>query len=199
MNNSENINEIAAALVMFQQKKPQIDLNSTVTVKTKAGGEYSFKYATIGHTLEKLQPILTECKLAYTQLLQSDNSITTMLIHADNGQYLSSNKPLDLPNGATAQEVGSFITYYKRYALLAMLGVVAEDDEDGNIASGNTASKTEDNNPWLNKFNKDDSIHKDYWVIVNGAKDKGYGVKDLRKYYKISKPVAAELEKDLAK
>lgn len=138
----EKLDLIAKALIEFQSKKPVIELNSTVKVKTKQGGEYSFKYATLAHALEKVQPVLTACKLAYTQFTDSENNLHTMLLH-ESGQFIEGVKPLDLPNGASAQEVGSFITYYKRYSLLAMLGVVAEDDEDGNIASGNTASKRE--------------------------------------------------------
>lgn len=44
-------------------------------------------------------------------------------------------------NTANAQSIGSAITYAKRYAFCAILGIVADDDEDANIASGNTAQK----------------------------------------------------------
>ena len=37
------------------------------------------------------------------------------------------------------QEYGSAITYARRYALVAILGVASEEDDDGNAASGNTA------------------------------------------------------------
>ena len=36
-----------------------------------------------------------------------------------------------------AQSVGSSITYAKRYAYCAILGIVADEDDDGNMASGN--------------------------------------------------------------
>ena len=44
-------------------------------------------------------------------------------------------------NTANAQSIGSAITYAKRYAFCAILGIVADDDEDANIASGNSAQK----------------------------------------------------------
>lgn len=44
-------------------------------------------------------------------------------------------------NTADAQSIGSAITYAKRYAFCAILGIVADDDEDANIASGNSAQK----------------------------------------------------------
>ena len=44
-------------------------------------------------------------------------------------------------NTANAQSIGSAITYAKRYAFCAILGIVADDDEDANIASGNSAPK----------------------------------------------------------
>lgn len=153
----ENIGEIAKALVKFQSEKPAIDLNSEVQVKTKAGGSYSFKYATLAHTIDKIQPTLKDCNLAYTHLLNIDDSITTLLIHSESGQSLSATKSLNLNDNATAQEVGSFITYYKRYSLLAMLGIVAEDDDDGNIAGGNNFNKN--NYKWGSA--KDESLQ---WV-----------------------------------
>lgn len=151
----KELKEIAKALVFFQSKMPKIELNSTVNVTTKTGGSYSFKYATLAHTLEVIRPLLKECNIAYTHIMNNDDSITTLLIHAESGECLESNKSLNLPDNATAQEVGSFITYYKRYTLLAMLGIVAEDDDDGNIAGGNKFNKykfgsaKDDKLPWI--------------------------------------------------
>jgi hypothetical protein len=67
-----------------------------------------------------------------------------------------------------------------------------------NEAAPKTDNKKESNdNPWLNKYNKDKTERTDYWKIVNAAKEKGLKVADLRKHYKISKELAAELETDL--
>jgi hypothetical protein len=41
----------------------------------------------------------------------------------------------------SAQEVGSLITYFRRYALVALLGIATEEDDDGNAASGGKVAK----------------------------------------------------------
>lgn len=61
-------------------------------------------------------------------------TLTTVLIH-DSGEWIAgtAGAPLKQPD---AQSVGSALTYLRRYALAAVVGVVAEDD-DGNAASRN--------------------------------------------------------------
>ena len=44
----------------------------------------------------------------------------------------------------TAQALGSAVTYAKRYALTALLGIAADEDDDGNAASGNTIEDSRD-------------------------------------------------------
>ena len=65
--------------------------------------------------------------------------ITTRLVH-ESGQWMEGtlSLPVERPN---AQGAGSAITYGRRYALAAMCGIVADDDDDGNGAS--TAPKTD--------------------------------------------------------
>jgi hypothetical protein len=46
------------------------------------------------------------------------------------------------PKDATPQGHGSAITYLRRYALSAVLGLATEEDDDGNAASAPVASKT---------------------------------------------------------
>lgn len=51
--------------------------------------------------------------------------------------------------------------------------------------------------PWLNKYDKKNNELKDYWTIVNHAREKGLKPVNLRDHYNISKAVFSELEKDL--
>jgi len=174
MKTSQTVTEIFKALISFQSNKPNIDLNTTVSVKTKAGGSYTFKYATLSHVLKECQPLLTKNKIGYTHAIDEENNLITTIIH-ESGEWLQSVKPLDLPSNSTAQEVGSFITYYKRYSLLGMLGVIAEDDEDGNIASGNTAKKRE-----ISIWANDSDVDKILSLIDSGEIDRA---KDGLKYW----------------
>ncbi len=56
--------------------------------------------------------------------------LVTKLTHAESGQWQASLSVIPLPK-ADPQGMGSAITYARRYALSAMLGIVTEDDFDG--------------------------------------------------------------------
>ena len=60
--------------------------------------------------------------------------MVTKLTHAESGQWQSSLAVVPLPK-ADPQGVGISMTYMRRYALSAMLGIVTEEDTDGEFAS----------------------------------------------------------------
>lgn len=139
MDKSEEIDKLAIALAKFQGSLEQPSLNSEVEVETKTGGKYKFKYADLSECKRVAKQPLAENELAVCQLIEDDYSIRTILLHSS-GQWISSKVRMP-SNTANAQSIGSAITYAKRYAFCAILGIVADDDEDANIASGNTAQK----------------------------------------------------------
>lgn len=137
---------IYAALVKCQSEIPDIKKNSTVSVKTKTGGNYSFNYATLENIVKTLKPILKENGLAYLQTVEHDG-VKTTIIHSSGEQVESGYLPIDF--SGSMQDIGSRITYAKRYSLAALLGVVAEDDDDGTIDAGNDFSKKPKIETWL--------------------------------------------------
>ena len=139
MEKSEEIDKLATALAKIQGKLEQPSLNSEVKVKTKTGGEYKFKYADLSECKRAAKQPLADNELSVCQLIEDDYSIRTILLHSS-GQWISSKVRMP-SNTADAQSIGSAITYAKRYAFCAILGIVADDDEDANIASGNTTQK----------------------------------------------------------
>lgn len=139
MDKSEEIDKLAIALAKFQGSLEQPSLNSEVKVKTKTGGEYKFKYADLSECKRAAKQPLADNELSVCQLIEDDYSIRTILLHSS-GQWISSKVRMP-SNTADAQSIGSAITYAKRYAFCAILGIVADDDEDANIASGNSAQK----------------------------------------------------------
>lgn len=133
---SESINEISAALSAFQGSAEQPKLEKEVKVKTKAGGSYSFKYADLCACVKAATPALKSNGLSVCQLI-SDGKLVTILSHKS-GQWFKSE--LMLPNQTTDyQAYGSAITYLKRYSYCAILGIVADTDDDANLACGNQA------------------------------------------------------------
>ena len=139
MDKSEEIDKLAIALAKFQGSLEQPSLNSEVKVKTRTGLEYKFKYADLSECKRAAKQPLADNELSVCQLIEDDYSIRTILLHSS-GQWISSKVRMP-SNTADAQSIGSAITYAKRYAFCAILGIVADDDEDANIASDNTAQK----------------------------------------------------------
>ncbi len=95
---------------------------------------FKSKYVSLGSLQEAIKPVLVEAGLCYVQLLEGTRTVTTMLIHAESGEFIQSSVSMK-PEKDTPQGVGSAITYQKRYALAALLGINTDYDDDGNSAS----------------------------------------------------------------
>lgn len=128
---------LAAALAKAQAAFTNPPRNRTVTVRTKNGAEYSFKYADLAGVLDVVRKPLADNGLAIMQpLAQSDGRVfvRTILLH-ESGEQLAS----ELEAGSVAMDIkdlGGKITYIRRYALSAMLGIASEEDEDENPHAG---------------------------------------------------------------
>ena len=129
---SEQINELATALVNAQSSFEAVNKGRTATIPTKSGGSYSYSYADLGDIVKIVLPTLKENGLAFVQLpaaIDGLPALTTMLLHVS-GQWISETMLLHIDK-ADAQGQGSAITYARRYALSALLGIVTETDDDG--------------------------------------------------------------------
>ena len=126
---------LAAALAKAQAAFPVISRDKEVTVTTKSGGSYKFKYAPLDSILNAVRTPLSSNGLAIVQLLD-DGDLVTMLMH-ESGARLAGR--VSLPSVEGVQALGSAITYLRRYSIQAILGIAAEEDDDGNHASGNAA------------------------------------------------------------
>ena len=102
------------------------------------------KYADLGAIIDTAQPVLAKHGLAVSQLCTTEGDevgVETMLMHKS-GEWIASSMsiPLGEERGkSTAQVAGSIVTYIRRYALAAILGMYADEDGDGNAegAGGN--------------------------------------------------------------
>lgn len=135
---------IYTALSDFQKEVKAVPLTKEVSVTTKTGGSYKFRYAPLPQIIETIQPVMEKTGLSFTQTISKDE-IVTSICHKS-GEAITSNIPFPMPKTKTdskgevpltAQEVGSWITYLRRYGLVTALGLVAEEDDDANVASGN--------------------------------------------------------------
>lgn len=133
---SAEVNELSAALSAFQGEVEQPKLEKEVNVTMKNGGKYSFKYADLSACVKSAAPALKANGLSVSQII-SDGKLITLLSHKS-GQWFKSE--LFLPQQSSDyQSYGSAITYLKRYSYCAILGIVADTDDDANMAMGNEA------------------------------------------------------------
>lgn len=132
---STEIDQIAAALSAFQSELKQPELSKEVKVTTKSGSSYKFKYADLSTCVKAATPAMTKNGLVVTQII-INGTLVTILAHKS-GQWFRSEIAIGRPNDF--QALGSAITYLKRYTYCAILGIVADTDDDANAACGNEA------------------------------------------------------------
>ncbi len=140
MQSSESLANISAALIKAQSDFPKITRDKTVKVKTRGGGEYEFSYAPLDSIIDKIRPVLAANGLSFIQAV-GEKTLKTRIIHLS-GEWIEGGDTPILAQSGSAQDVGSGITYARRYSLAAMLGIASEDDDDANRASGNKAKTT---------------------------------------------------------
>jgi len=127
---SEQINEIAKAMSLAQAiMKP--------AEKDSVNPHFKSRYSDLSSSWESIRKPITDNGLSVWQDVTSTDAgiaITTRVVHCS-GQWIEFG-PLNIPTiKKDAQGFGSAITYGKRYALCAAMGIVADDDDDGNEAS----------------------------------------------------------------
>jgi hypothetical protein len=125
VNQSENIEMLAAALAKAQGviANPAFDA---------VNPHFKNRYATLGAHIEAVRGAFPANGLSVVQFVQSPErdrvSLTTRILHSS-GQWIEST--VSASTGAKVQEIGSTVTYLRRYALAAIVGIVGEEDDDG--------------------------------------------------------------------
>jgi hypothetical protein len=131
METSSTIKNIAAALSAFQAEVGNVPKDGTNPF-------FKSKYATLENGITFVKPFLAKHDIAYAQFPQ-ERGLYTVLMHTS-GEWMGSWAALVIKD-ETPQGQGSAITYMRRYALFAALGIATEDDDDGNEASKPTQSR----------------------------------------------------------
>jgi hypothetical protein len=138
MRTSEQTHDLVAALAKARVDFEPIVRTKTVTVKTDRGS-YTFSYAPLEDILAAVMEALSAHGLVLVSGIDqgADGGVVlhTRLMHAS-GQWLES--CVHVGRHAKMQEMGSSLTYARRYAITGLLGISADDDDDANAADGNT-------------------------------------------------------------
>ena len=163
------------ALAAFQQEVPTIH---------KGTQGYGYSYADLPAIFDIINPLLKKHGLGFTQLI-CGQSVKTIVFHAESGELIEC--ATDIPTNVQLkgmndfQVLGSAITYIRRYALSAALGLVTDKDTD---AAGEQAPKEEkpkEEKEWLNIGTP--AFEKAKEAIKAGT----HTIADVRKKYAVSK------------
>lgn len=127
----EEMKSLYKALAKFRQqlKQPAKDGSNPYLKST---------YVTLDGVIKAVDTALEGTGLSYIQEAATSDglpAVRTVLFHEDGGMMASGWLSLPLKSGATPQDVGSLLTYAKRYQLAAFFGVSSDVDDDGNSAS----------------------------------------------------------------
>jgi hypothetical protein len=134
---SETIGALAAALAKAQGElsNPEKSLTATIRSPFSHGDDRAFRYASLASGLDIVRKCLGQHEIATIQTTAIDQNaghirLTTLLAHAS-GEWISSDWPVcPISETATPHRMGAALTYARRYALFALVGIAGEDDLD---------------------------------------------------------------------
>jgi hypothetical protein len=134
---SRSIGNLAAALAKAQVElvNPEKSMVATIPVGGKGATEQIFRYAPLSSGLDIVRKTLGQHEIATVQATAIDHeagfvNVTTTLAHAS-GEWISSDWPVcSLEDMASPKRMGAALTYARRYALFALVGIAGEDDLD---------------------------------------------------------------------
>jgi len=134
---SDTIATIAAALAKAQVEltNPEKSLVATIRSPFPREADRTFRYAPLSSGLDIIRKSLGRHEIATIQSTDIDKEagllrLTTILAHSS-GEWVSSEWPVcQISDIASAQRMGAALTYARRYALFALVGIAGEDDLD---------------------------------------------------------------------
>lgn len=123
-----NGSKLAQALIKFQAELPDITLDAE-------NPHFRSKFASLPNITRVVLPKLAALGIAFVATPRVTEEGTFImeasLIH-ESGERESASFPI---TATDPQKVGSSVSYYRRYALASLTGIVADADDDGNAAS----------------------------------------------------------------
>lgn len=125
-----------AALAAAQAELKNPTKDKEAVVKHRSGGSHRFMYADISDVLESVLPVLSKHGLAVvqsTKIVDGTVVLLTRIAHRA-GAHIEGEYPVCALSG-DHQSMGAAMTYARRYALTAMIGIAAVEDKDGEGAA----------------------------------------------------------------
>ncbi|MGY4364293.1 hypothetical protein ACVW1A_000358 [Bradyrhizobium sp. LB1.3] len=134
---SERIGALAAALAKAQAAltNPEKKLTAVIRSPFPREDDRTFRYASLASGLDIVRKTLSQQEIATIQTTRIEQisgqiHLTTLLAHAS-GEWISSDLPVCAAKDVEApHRMGASLTYARRYALFALVGIAGEDDLD---------------------------------------------------------------------
>src|SRR6266704_6053200 len=134
---SDTIATIAAALAKAQVEltNPEKSLVATIRSPFPREADRTFRYAPLSSGLDIVRKSLGRHEIAIVQATSIDKEsgllrLTTVLAHSS-GEWISSDWPVcQISDIAVPHRMGAALTYARRYALFALVGIAGEADLD---------------------------------------------------------------------
>ena len=137
-----------AALATFQAQIPAIPKSQTARVAS-AKGTFTYRYADLADIQKTIAPVLAGNGLSVTFDTEQDQGgyVVMAKVHHTGGHSETTTFRVPLDGAArmnSTQAAGSALTYGRRYALTAALGIVTADEDDdaqSTYSAGNPPSR----------------------------------------------------------
>jgi len=116
--------------------KSLAEFQQEVKVIHKATQGYGYSYTDLPKIFSEINPLIKKHGLGFTQLINTNeghNYLVTILFHVESGEVLESSTlvPIVQLKGMNEYQCfGSGITYFRRYCLSSILGLVTDKDTD---------------------------------------------------------------------
>jgi hypothetical protein len=138
---SETASKVSAALVAAQSEIGNVPFDSR-------NPHFNSQFVSLAAVLDAVRPVLSKHGVALFQPASTANGliqVQTVFLHSSGEQIAFPALAMPLTDKMTAQNMGSTVTYLRRYSLTAALGISGDSDEDGNgdaTIRGATPEKT---------------------------------------------------------
>lgn len=142
---SEKWGAIATALAKAQAEFPDIEMDMEASIQTRTGGRYGYEYASLAAIRKAVTPALAKNGIALVQAAENvatDPSsgdpedgpshrvaVQTELLHGESEQFFR-HPVLEVEVPDEIKEIGIATSYFRRYQILALLGLAPEKDVD---------------------------------------------------------------------
>ena len=147
-------------LVKIASLKKEIIDSEIVIPKTKKA--FGYDYSPLETILPIIEPLMIKHNLFYYHTTTCENGtilLNTRIYETDGGEgYITSSTPIDstvkLAKMNEFMVIGSAMTYFRRYHLVVMLGLLTDEDTDaGAVVGGRSVESVEDKVDFVKKFN----------------------------------------------